>query len=133
MLSSNQHNILEGILNATFGKASMEDLASTQHALRHKLGTDLDGKLILEIRYERGVNFAPSQGLATQKKELDKNSFDAIGKKISDTKKEFRELAEATLKCKPISDGQSEIIPISFNPSLVRARYKAHVLYEIDV
>ncbi len=128
-----QHNILEGILNATFGKASMQDLNKTNHALRHKLGTDVDGQMILEIRYERGVNFVPSKGLATQKKELDKDSFNAIGKKIADAKKEFRELAETTLKVKPISDGQSDLTPLQFNQSLVRARYRATVLYEIDV
>jgi len=133
MLSMSQHNVLEGILDATFGKPSMNNLNATNHALRHKLGTDVDGKIILEIRYERGVNFAPSKGLATQKKELDKDSFNAIGEKIAAAKKEFRELAESTLKVKAISDGQSDIIPISFNESLVRARYRATVVYEIDV
>ena len=133
MLSMPQHNILEGILNATFGKPSMTNLNTTNHALRHKIGTDVDGKMILEIRYERGVNFVPSKGLASQKKDLDKDSFNAIGLKIAETKKEFRELAETSLKVKPISDGQSEIIPLSFNDSLVRARYKATVAYEIDV
>ena len=60
MLSMDQHRILEGILNATFGQPSMNDLNRTNHALRHKLGTDVDGTMVLEIRYERGVNFVPS-------------------------------------------------------------------------
>jgi len=129
----NQHNILENILNSTFGKASMQNLNATNHALRHKISTDLDGKLMLEIRYERGVNFNPREGLDNQKKALDKDSFEAIGKRIAEAKKTFREEAEATLKTKPIGDGQSDLVAISMNPSLVRARYRATIVYEISV
>jgi hypothetical protein len=111
----------------------MQDLNATNHALRHKVSTDLDGKIMLEIRYERGVNFNPMEGLENQKKSLDKDSFNAIGAKIAATKKQFREDAEVTLKAKPLSDGQSDIIAISMNPSLVRARYSASIVYEISV
>ena len=111
----------------------MQNLNKTGHALRHKVGTDVDGKIMLEIRYERGVNFNPLEGIQSQKKSLDKDSFEAIGKKISEVKKLFREAAETTIKIKPISDGQSDVTPISMNRTLVRARYTANVVYEISV
>ena len=126
-----QHNILEGILDSTFGKGSMAE--KTGQALRHKIGTDVDGTIMLEIRYERGVNFNPLEGIEKQKKSLDKDSFDAIGKKIAEVKKIFREESETTLKVKPISDPQSDVTPISMNRTLVRARYRANVVYEISV
>jgi hypothetical protein len=132
MLNMQQHNILEGILDSTFGRPSMQNLNKTSHALRHKIGTASDGKTILEIRYERGVNFNPLVGLDNQKKALDKDSFEAIGKKISETKKIFREDAETSINIKSISDPQSEITVISMNRDLVRARYRATLIYEIS-
>tara|TARA_B100000212_G_scaffold266227_1_gene205730 strand:- start:1726 stop:2121 length:396 start_codon:yes stop_codon:yes gene_type:complete len=131
MLNMQQHNILEGILDATFGKGSMQE--KTGHALRHKIGTNGDGRIMLEIRYERGVNFNPLDGIQSQKKTLDKDSFNAIGDKIAEVKKLFREESETTLKVKALSDGTSDVTPISMNRTLVRARYRANVVYEISV
>lgn len=131
MLNNNQLSILENIFEATFGKGSMNDKG---HALRHKIMTDQnDGEFILELRLERGINFAPNEGLTKQKLDLDKDAFQAIGNKISDAKKEFRELAETSLKVKPVGKEESDIIPYSFNRDLVRARYVAKIAYKIGV
>lgn len=131
MLNTEQLSVLENIFEATFGKGSMND---TGHALRHKVMTDQnDGELILELRLERGINFAPNEGLAKQKSDLDKDAFKAIGNKITDAKKEFKELAETTLKIKQIGKEASDILPYSFNRDLVRARYVAKISYKIGV
>ena len=74
MLDMKQHNVLENIFDTTFGRGSLKE----GHALKHKLGTDVDGTLILELRYESACNFNPAAGLASQKKELDKDSFKRV-------------------------------------------------------
>lgn len=131
MLDNKQLSILESIFEATFGKGSMD---ATGHALRHKIMTDQsDGELILELRLERGINFAPNEGLAKQKLDLDNKAFKALGKKITDAKKEFRELSETSLKVKQLGKEQSDIVPYSFNRDLVRARYVAKIAYKIGV
>tara|TARA_R110001592_G_scaffold6744_3_gene36393 strand:- start:6763 stop:7158 length:396 start_codon:yes stop_codon:yes gene_type:complete len=131
MLNTKQLSILENIFEATFGKGSMNDLG---HALRHKIMTDQsDGELILELRLERGINFAPNEGLAKQKSDLDGESFKALANKIKDAKKEFRELSETSLKVKQLGKEQSDILPYSFNRDLVRARYVARINYKIGV
>ena len=131
MLNNKQLSILENIFEATFGKGSMNDKG---HALRHKIMTDQsDGELILELRLERGINFAPNEGLAKQKSTLDNSSFKALGNKINDAKKEFKELSETSLKVKQLGKEQSDIVPYSFNRDLVRARYVARIAYKIGV
>ena len=131
MLNSKQLSVLENIFEATFGKGSMNDKG---HALRHKTMLDpSDGELILELRLERGINFSPNDGLTKQKLDLDKDAFKAIGNKIADAKKEFRELAESTLKVKQLGKEKSDIVPYQFNRALVRARYVASVAYKIGV
>jgi len=131
MLNSKQLSVLENIFEATFGKGSMNDKG---HALRHKTMIDpSDGELILELRLERGINFSPNEGLTKQKLDLDNESFKALGNKISDAKKEFRELAETSLKVKPMGKEESDIIPYQFNRALVRARYVARAAYKIGV
>ena len=49
-----------------------------------------DGELILELRLERGINFAPNEGLAKQKSDLDGESFKALANKIKDAKKRIQ-------------------------------------------
>ena len=61
MLDMKQHNVLENIFDTTFGRGSLKE----GHALKHKLGTDVDGTLILELRYESACNFNPAAGLAS--------------------------------------------------------------------
>ena len=64
MLNIKQLSVLENIFEATFGKGSMNDKG---HALRHKTSTcPSSGDLILELRLERGINFAPNQGLTSK-------------------------------------------------------------------
>lgn len=130
MLNSKQLSVLESIFEATFGKGSMNDKG---HAIRHKVMTSNNGEIILELRLERGINFAPNEGLAKQKLDLDKDSFGALGQKISDAKKEFKELSESTLKVSQLGKEESDIIPYSFNRDLVRARYVAKINYVIGV
>jgi len=131
MLNNKQLSVLENIFEATFGKGSMNDKG---HALRHKtMMCPSSGDLILELRLERGINFAPNHGLTKQKLDLDKEAFKAIGDKITDAKKEFRELAESSLKVKQHGKEASDIVPYSFNRDLVRARYVAKIMYKIGV
>jgi hypothetical protein len=75
MLTMEQHNVLAGILNATFGKPSIREAG---HAIRHNLRNGPDGSLFIELRFETPVNFSPRHGLLKQRQELDHRAMLAL-------------------------------------------------------
>tara|TARA_Y100000816_G_C25789159_1_gene413618 strand:- start:168 stop:572 length:405 start_codon:yes stop_codon:yes gene_type:complete len=121
---------LNQILDATFGTQSMSNAG---HAVRHKLLTGVDGSTKLEIRFESICNWNPRIGMEMQRKELDAQSIKAINNKITECKKQFREITGESLKIKaePIEDAIVE--HISHNPSLIRAKYYRCNKYTINM
>ena len=121
---------LNQILDATFGTRSMSNAG---HAVRHKLLAGQDGETKLEIRFESICNWNPRIGMESQRKELDAQSIKAINKKITECKKEFKEITGVALKIKPEPVEDAIIEHISHNPSLIRAKYYRCNRYVINL
>ena len=91
------------------------------------------GRFDFRTKIGKRNKLCSKSGFDKQKLDLDKEAFKAIGSKITDAKKEFRELAESSLKVKQMGKEESDIVPYSFNRDLVRARYVAKIAYKIGV
>jgi len=130
MLNMNHYNILENLLDVTFGRGSIRE----GYAIRHKTSTCPEtGELKIALRFECPVNFNPRLGLETQKKELDAASIKALTEKVKTVKSDFKERAGVTLKLKILNEQNPEVVHVSHNRELVRARYSRIIVYSLSV
>ena len=131
MLNMNHYSMLENLLDGTFGRGSTN---RSVHAIRHK--TEMCGKtgdILIELRFECPVNFNPSEGLMSQRKELDKDSMKALTDKVANVKKQFKELSGVALTMKVMNEAEPEVVPFSMDRTLVRARYSRTISYSLSV
>ncbi len=134
MISAEHFNILGSLIDNTFGKSSIRDAG---YGVKVSLAgsSDSSGEMrpVMELRFETIVNFNPRHGMTDQRKELDKTSSKMILEKLEEIKREFKELAGKSLKCKELLAPDATVIHISHNPSLVRARYCRPMRFEFHV
>jgi len=124
-LSFEETNVLGNILNYTFGKASTRDAG-------FGITTSLAGNL-LTLKYVTVVHFNSSDGLATQKKEHERQSNEMLQAKIKEVKADFREQAERALKVKEIdSKDDVELISASAQSERKIAYYRRAIIFEIS-
>ena len=139
MIDSQKLNILSDTLNVTFGKTSIRDRGyAVNYNIESVVDNSLDAdpenvnKLILTLRFETGYHFDPSKGMTDQKKSLDKESVEVISKAMTQLKKDFKDVSGSTLGTKELEALDASMDAYSFNPSLVRGRYRRKVVYEIE-
>jgi len=139
MIDSRKINILGNVLNATFGKSAIRERG---YAVNHNLSSvvdnslDADGanvnKLILNLRFETAYNFSPKLGMTEQKKSLDKESVEVLNKALKEIKKDFKDKSGQTLKVKELEVLEPIMESISFNPGLIRGRYRRQIIFELE-
>lgn len=137
MLSLQEIQVLESIINTTFGRSSIRDAG---HAIAFKTMNHCDEGMVLEIRFETIVNVNSREGVLTAQKEYDDVSRKAIDEQVKQVKADFRAEAGRSLKVKefkserpsqaPLKDSFLEIF--SFNPSLLRGKYYRTIQYHIS-
>ena len=124
-LTFDEINVLGNIFNTTFGKSS---IAGAGYGITAKLHGSL-----LEIKYQTVVHYNSSDGLATQKKEHERESVDVLNQGIAEAKRQFREAAGRTLKLKEVSSADDvELISATANNPRKIAYYRRHITFEIN-
>ena len=125
ILTFEETNILGNIINTTFGKASTR-------AAGYGVTTSLAGDR-LTLKYATVVHFNSSDGLATQKKEHERQSNEMLQEKIKEIKAEFREQAGRALKVSEV-DNKDDVELISATAYSERkiAYYRRALVFEIS-
>ena len=124
-LTFEETNILGNILNYSFGQASTRDAG-------YGIQTSLAGNL-LTLKYATVVHFNSSDGLATQKKEHERQSNEMLEKKMRDVKADFREQAGRALKMKELSNNDDvELISATAYSERKIAYYRRAIVFEIS-
>ena len=130
MFNLKEYNALGQILDRTFGRGSIGERG---FAIRHNLGMcHSSGRPILELRYETALNFNPRHGMTEQKKSHDKVSQEVLSGLIKEVKSEFKEITGKNLKLKEEKISDPQILHISHNPSLIRARYSRVMVHYLE-
>lgn len=125
ILTFEEINALGNILNTSFGGSSTRDAG-------YGITTSLAGNL-LTLKYATVVYFNSSDGLATQKKEHERQSNEMLQKKLADVKKEFREQAGRALKLKEVNNRDDvELISASAPSERKIAYYRRQIIFEIS-
>jgi len=125
ILTFEETNILGNILNYSFGKASTRDAG-------YAVTTSLGGSS-LTLKYATVVHFNSSDGLATQKKEHERQSNEMLAKKIQEVKKDFREAAGRALQIKETSNSDDvELISATAYSERKIAYYRRTIVFEIS-
>ena len=124
ILTFEESNILGNILNYSFGKAST---ANAGYGITTTLAGDR-----LTLKYATIVHFNSSDGLATQKKEHERQSTEMLNKKIAAVKSEFREQAGRALKVKEVDTSDDvELVSASAYSERKIAYYRRNIVFEI--
>ena len=124
-LNFEEINILGNILNTSFGGASTRDAG-------YGITTSLAGNL-LTLKYATVVYFNSSDGLATQKKEQERQSNEMLQKKLTEVKKEFRQESGRALKIKEVNNNDDvELISASAPSERKIAYYRRQIVFEIS-
>lgn len=125
ILTFEEINILGNILNTSFGGSSTRDAG-------YGITTSLAGNL-LTLKYATVVHFNSSDGLATQKKEHERQSNEMLQKKIKEVKADFREQADRTLKINEINSSDDvELISATANSERKIAYYRRQIIFELS-
>ena len=126
---------LGSLINSSFGKSSINNAGYGVKATI--VGSSVEEEQvnpILEIRFETLVNFNPRHGMQNQVKEVDRNCNKMLEEKLKEIKKEFKESAGKTLKAtKRYEQEKPNVVHISHNADLVRAKYSRLIQYELIV
>lgn len=137
MLDLHELRVLGGLIDTTFGRTSIQEAG---HAIAYKLMNHCDEGHILEVRYETIVNIDPLMGIQTEQKRHDDISIKAINEKVTEIKKDFKDIAGRALKIKEMKSERSGQQPLfdshldvfSFNPSLLRGKYYRTIQYHVE-
>ena len=125
ILTFEEINILGNIINYSFGSASMKDAG-------YGITTSLGGNL-MTLKYATVVHFNSSDGLATQKKEHERQSNEMLDKKLAEVKADFREQAGRALKLKEVSNKDDvELISATAYSERKIAYYRRAIVFEIS-
>ena len=125
ILTFEETNILGNILNTSFGKSSTRDAG-------YGIKTTLAGNS-LTIKYQTIVHFNSSDGLATQKKEHERQSNEMLSKKMTEIKADFREQSGRALKIKEVSNSDDEeLVSASAYSERKIAYYRRALIFEIS-
>ncbi|OUU15156.1 MAG: hypothetical protein CBB97_24175 [Candidatus Endolissoclinum sp. TMED37] len=125
ILTFEEINILGNIINYSFGAASTRDAG-------YGITTSLGGNL-LTLKYATVVHFNSSDGLATQKKEHERQSNEMLNKKLADVKADFREQSGRALKIKEVSNKDDvELISATAYSERKIAYYRRAIVFEIS-
>jgi len=134
-LTMEDYNVLGSVVDSSFANSSANQKG---YYVKVKFaGTKSDSRVedkvnpMLEIYFSHVVNFNPRHGMDQQKKELDRVSMQMLNDKLSEVKKDYRDLAGKTLTTKLFKEVDHPMEHISHNPSLIRAVYKKSILVEI--
>ena len=125
VLTFEETNILGNIINTTFGKASTRDAG-------YGITTSLAGNR-LTLKYATIVHFNSSDGLATQKKEHERQSVEMLQEKIKEVKADFREQSGRALKVNEVdSKDDVELISATAYSERKIAYYRRAIVFEIS-
>lgn len=125
ILTFEELNILGNIINYSFGSSSTKDAG-------YGITTTLGGNL-LTLKYATVVHFNSSDGLATQKKEHERQSNEMLNKKLAEVKADFREQAGRTIKLKEVSNKDDvELISATAYSERKIAYYRRAIVFEIS-
>ena len=125
ILTFEEINILGNIINYSFGSASTKDAG-------YGITTSLGGNL-MTLKYATVVHFNSSDGLATQKKEHERQSNEMLDKKLAEVKADFREQAGRALKLKEVSNiDDVELISATAYSERKIAYYRRAIVFEIS-
>jgi hypothetical protein len=125
ILTFEEINVLGNIINDSFGKASTN---SAGYGIKTTLGGN-----VLTIRYSTIVHFNSSDGLATQKKEHERQSNEMLNKKLVEVKQDFKEQANRGLKIKEIANSDDvELVSASAYSERKIAYYRREIKFEIS-
>tara|TARA_B100000282_G_scaffold282715_1_gene245752 strand:- start:989 stop:1384 length:396 start_codon:yes stop_codon:yes gene_type:complete len=118
-------NILGNILNSAFGKSSTRDAG-------YGITTSLAGNS-LTLKYQTVVHFNSADGLATQKKEQERQSNEMLEKKLQQIKKDFREEAGRAIKIKEQNNVDDlELISATANSHRKICYYRRTIVFEVS-
>jgi hypothetical protein len=122
-LSFDEINTLGNILNHTFGKSSTKDKG-------YSITTSIQGNM-LTLKYATVVHFNSTDGLATQKKEHERQSNEMLQEKIKEVKSDFKEQADRALKVS--EKGSSDDVELISSQSERKiAYYRRAIIFEIS-
>ena len=122
-LSFDEINTLGNILNHTFGKSSTKDKG-------YSITTSIQGNM-LTLKYTTVVHFNSTDGLATQKKEHERQSNEMLQEKIKEVKSDFKEQADRALKVS--EKGSSDDVELISSQSERKiAYYRRAIIFEIS-
>ena len=125
ILTFEELNILGNIINYSFGSSSTKDAG-------YGITTTLGGNL-LTLKYATVVHFNSSDGLATQKKEHERQSNEMLNKKLAEVKADFREQAGRAIKLKEVSNKDDvELISATAYSERKIAYYRRAIVFEIS-
>ena len=119
----NNMNSLGQALQVSFGRSSIKDRGYGCNYKIYGGSSDDPDTHILELRFETIVNFNPREGVDPHMKKLNDESEKVLNQCLNEAKAKFKELSGTTLKCNELSEEKPQVIHISHNISLVRARY----------
>ena len=87
----------------------------------------------MTLKYATVVHFNSSDGLATQKKEHERQSNEMLEKKLAEVKADFREQAGRALKLKEVSNKDDvELISATAYSERKIAYYRRAIVFEIS-
>jgi len=125
ILTFEEINILGNILNTSFGGTSTRQAG-------YGITTSIAGNM-LTLKYATIVHFNSADGLATQKKEHERQSNEMLQKKLKEVKSDFREQADRALKLKEVNNRDDvELISASAPSERKIAYYRRQIVFEIS-
>jgi len=124
MLSTNDVNILGNLLNTTFGKSGGGTSTVT--------GT-LQGD-VLSLKFSTMVYFACERSMRDQVNLVAEESIARLKNKLSNLKKDFRDITDNTLKINELSSRDDlELVQATSNSPRKIACYRRFVDVQVDV
>ena len=124
MLSTNDVNILGNLLNTTFGKSGGGSVAIT--------GT-LQGD-VLSLKFSTMVYFACERSMRDQVNLVAEESIARLKNKLTNLKKDFRDITDSTLKINELSSRDDlELVQATSNSPRKIACYRRFVDVQVDV
>ena len=124
MLSVQNVRVLGNLLNSTFGKG---------HGNSVSIMGSLEGD-ILSLKFSSIVHFACETSMRTQVNRISEESIIRVKNKLSEIKKEFKDVTGEPLKIKEVSNRDNlELVQATSNSPRKIACYRRHVDVQVNV
>lgn len=127
MLTSQEMNILGNVLNVSFGQSSFADAG---HYINHKVFTNMDNKLVLEIRFETILTLRPDE-VERSVLDYDNVSKKAILEKLAIIKSDFKAEAGRALKLDELPEQKRIVEDIHYTRAIYRGKYYRTFKFEL--